>query len=144
MAREPEDGDERREQQQLVGDRVEQLPQLAHFVAAAGEVAVHHVRGARREEDHERDDLGPVALNEGKQRDDRREADAREGEDVGQGPPHRTVPLAQRLQYHLADQLEGVEHAVAARSEEHTSELQSQSNLVCRLLLEKKKKYTKM
>src|SRR5688572_32154554 len=28
-----------------------------------------------------------------------------------------------------------------ARSEEHTSELQSQSNLVCRLLLEKKKKY---
>src|SRR5438270_5362841 len=28
---------------------------------------------------------------------------------------------------------------VAERSEEHTSELQSQSNLVCRLLLEKKK-----
>src|SRR2546430_8848738 len=28
----------------------------------------------------------------------------------------------------------------ATRSEEHTSELQSQSNLVCRLLLEKKKK----
>src|SRR2546427_3494569 len=31
------------------------------------------------------------------------------------------------------------EPADAARSEEHTSELQSQSNLVCRLLLEKKK-----
>src|SRR2546430_4497917 len=30
--------------------------------------------------------------------------------------------------------------AVLPRSEEHTSELQSQSNLVCRLLLEKKKK----
>src|SRR2546430_13569544 len=29
---------------------------------------------------------------------------------------------------------------VGGRSEEHTSELQSQSNLVCRLLLEKKKK----
>src|SRR2546430_16540959 len=29
--------------------------------------------------------------------------------------------------------------AVKFRSEEHTSELQSQSNLVCRLLLEKKK-----
>src|SRR2546427_6977468 len=28
------------------------------------------------------------------------------------------------------------------RSEEHTSELQSQSNLVCRLLLEKKKRHT--
>src|SRR2546430_16264058 len=34
-----------------------------------------------------------------------------------------------------------VEKALAGdRSEEHTSELQSQSNLVCRLLLEKKKK----
>src|SRR2546430_4772539 len=31
--------------------------------------------------------------------------------------------------------------AVSDRSEEHTSELQSQSNLVCRLLLEKKKKH---
>src|SRR2546427_2062548 len=33
-------------------------------------------------------------------------------------------------------------HLKVARSEEHTSELQSQSNLVCRLLLEKKKKST--
>src|SRR2546430_4507369 len=32
---------------------------------------------------------------------------------------------------------------LGARSEEHTSELQSQSNLVCRLLLEKKKTKTK-
>src|SRR3989475_8177714 len=31
---------------------------------------------------------------------------------------------------------------IGPRSEEHTSELQSQSNLVCRLLLEKKKKQT--
>src|SRR2546430_12261962 len=31
-------------------------------------------------------------------------------------------------------------HVQTHRSEEHTSELQSQSNLVCRLLLEKKKK----
>src|SRR5476649_3017792 len=31
----------------------------------------------------------------------------------------------------------------AARSEEHTSELQSHSDLVCRLLLEKKKKHEK-
>src|SRR2546430_10249829 len=35
----------------------------------------------------------------------------------------------------------GVGHEVR-RSEEHTSELQSQSNLVCRLLLEKKKQET--
>src|SRR5688572_32958582 len=34
--------------------------------------------------------------------------------------------------------------AVRCRSEEHTSELQSQSNLVCRLLLEKKKKIIKI
>src|SRR2546430_16175010 len=33
--------------------------------------------------------------------------------------------------------------AVVRRSEEHTSELQSQSKLVCRLLLEKKKKKIK-
>src|SRR2546430_13502019 len=33
----------------------------------------------------------------------------------------------------------GRRHPAAQRSEEHTSELQSQSNLVCRLLLEKKK-----
>src|SRR2546426_3639909 len=32
----------------------------------------------------------------------------------------------------------------ASRSEEHTSELQSPCNLVCRLLLEKKKKTTKI
>src|SRR2546430_16223251 len=34
----------------------------------------------------------------------------------------------------------GNRDALERRSEEHTSELQSQSNLVCRLLLEKKKK----
>src|SRR2546427_8861309 len=34
----------------------------------------------------------------------------------------------------------GVSVSPKLRSEEHTSELQSQSNLVCRLLLEKKKK----
>src|SRR2546427_8224914 len=35
-------------------------------------------------------------------------------------------------------QVNGGELEAAVRSEEHTSELQSQSNLVCRLLLEKK------
>src|SRR2546430_10978600 len=34
---------------------------------------------------------------------------------------------------------ESDESSLRGRSEEHTSELQSQSNLVCRLLLEKKK-----
>src|SRR2546430_16892308 len=35
---------------------------------------------------------------------------------------------------------EEIRERMRPRSEEHTSELQSQSNLVCRLLLEKKKK----
>src|SRR5438132_13315665 len=38
---------------------------------------------------------------------------------------------------------EGVLELIAYRSEEHTSELQSHSDLVCRLLLEKKKKTKK-
>src|SRR3989454_3270564 len=37
----------------------------------------------------------------------------------------------------------GMKEAEMERSEEHTSELQSPCNLVCRLLLEKKKKKTK-
>src|SRR2546427_5819897 len=37
-----------------------------------------------------------------------------------------------------------LQQALVDRSEEHTSELQSQSNLVCRLLLEKKKKKKKL
>src|SRR5256885_12369689 len=40
---------------------------------------------------------------------------------------------------HLPDG-SGICHIDVARSEEHTSELQSPCNLVCRLLLEKKKK----
>src|SRR2546430_5948355 len=51
--------------------------------------------------------------------------------------------LRRRSLAKLRKQVEPVEHAALARlqrSEEHTSELQSQSNLVCRLLLEKKKK----
>src|SRR5690606_39882655 len=35
---------------------------------------------------------------------------------------------------------QGIKHVKEIRSEEHTSELQSRENLVCRLLLEKKKK----
>src|SRR5438270_2640421 len=40
-------------------------------------------------------------------------------------------------------QVEYISCPYRRRSEEHTSELQSQSNLVCRLLLEKKKKKKK-
>src|SRR2546427_4955699 len=48
---------------------------------------------------------------------------------------HRLAVKAVR-ELHLHD----ADLAQLARSEEHTSELQSQSNLVCRLLLEKKKR----
>src|SRR2546427_9070472 len=47
---------------------------------------------------------------------------------------HAVRLVAQRLLVLLE-----VAHRILVRSEEHTSELQSQSNLVCRLLLEKKK-----
>src|SRR2546427_3614422 len=40
----------------------------------------------------------------------------------------------------MGDPRDGLAKGKIMRSEEHTSELQSQSNLVCRLLLEKKKK----
>src|SRR2546430_4552913 len=43
-------------------------------------------------------------------------------------------------QFDLAGHQNDLDGGPAVRSEEHTSELQSQSNLVCRLLLEKKKK----
>src|SRR2546430_10523758 len=39
---------------------------------------------------------------------------------------------------------QGKDAGSGLRSEEHTSELQSQSNLVCRLLLEKKKNHIRM
>src|SRR2546430_9108700 len=60
-----------------------------------------------------------------------------------QRPERGGVPVAQ---VQIADQplhprvVVVVERPPVQRSEEHTSELQSQSNLVCRLLLEKKKK----
>src|SRR2546430_9784178 len=44
-------------------------------------------------------------------------------------------PLEERIGYKFRNPL----FLAEARSEEHTSELQSQSNLVCRLLLEKKR-----
>src|SRR5688572_32472413 len=54
------------------------------------------------------------------------EPGARQAELSGHPHRHRPQPRVQNV-----------------RSEEHTSELQSQSNLVCRLLLEKKKKKKK-
>src|SRR2546422_10791507 len=58
--------------------------------------------------------------------------------------PPRLNPVASFEGFHCARTVVGQEsgsHTV--RSEEHTSELQSRLHLVCRLLLEKKKKRTK-
>src|SRR2546430_11456574 len=48
-----------------------------------------------------------------------------------------------RRGYHPGGRLLHLLQRLRGRSEEHTSELQSQSNLVCRLLLEKKKTTSK-
>src|SRR5256885_10921533 len=58
------------------------------------------------------------------------------GFDVDMGPLFQTPEECAR------QAIENDVHAVG-RSEEHTSELQSPCNLVCRLLLEKKKKNSK-
>src|SRR2546427_9621373 len=57
----------------------------------------------------------------------------------GQGQRGAAPPHARRLRDARARRARA-QSVVPHRSEEHTSELQSQSNLVCRLLLEKKKK----
>src|SRR2546422_2924117 len=49
------------------------------------------------------------------------------------------LKLAERMEEH-AEELARLETLDTGRSEEHTSELQSRLHLVCRLLLEKKKK----
>src|SRR2546422_7662228 len=67
--------------------------------------------------------------------------------------PPRSTLFPYTTLFRSPDLLEGIERAIAelsrsgleppanvARSEEHTSELQSRLHLVCRLLLEKKKK----
>src|SRR2546430_12588347 len=58
---------------------------------------------------------------------------------VGRGEAVRGLRVAQRLEDFLVPHRVEVDLPRHARSEEHTSELQSQSNIVWRLLLEKKK-----
>src|SRR2546430_12344202 len=59
--------------------------------------------------------------------------------------PARTIEIGHRMTVmHACERRKAAADLFDAgklRSEEHTSELQSQSNLVCRLLLEKKKIY---
>src|SRR5688572_32218231 len=65
---------------------------------------------------------------------------------AGENPVQRALPRDRPMEKQRAQGPERQLHLVMGefdrrviRSEEHTSELQSQSNLVCRLLLEKKK-----
>src|SRR3712207_6880469 len=51
------------------------------------------------------------------------------------------VRRAEAMRHLLPPRPGGVVAALSARSEEHTSELQSRQYLVCRLLLEKKKRH---
>src|SRR5947208_11096112 len=62
------------------------------------------------------------------------EADDAEGLDVGARVQRSPADLLR------AHELRGAEDDAGVRSEEHTSELQSPDHLVCRLLLEKKKR----
>src|SRR2546421_6991010 len=50
------------------------------------------------------------------------------------------VPMLSLDNAFTEEDVQGFDRRIHERSEEHTSELQSRSDLVCRLLLEKKKK----
>src|SRR3954462_9944516 len=54
---------------------------------------------------------------------------------------HDALPISMTwVDFHATDDSDHFSRGHRRRSEEHTSELQSHDNLVCRLLLEKKKK----
>src|SRR5688572_32827005 len=74
--------------------------------------------------------------------DRRRERSHHAAQEIGGSPMASTMTIPYVFRSN-AEQYEGVRPMNIYRSEEHTSELQSQSNLVCRLLLEKKKKNNK-
>src|SRR2546427_1108783 len=78
------------------------------------------------------DQLRQLRLRIGPETRDNAVKGAYQGQDGRQVSPQKSGPTPGTHERHG--------HERAQRSEEHTSELQSQSNLVCRLLLEKKKK----
>src|SRR5260221_2936957 len=57
------------------------------------------------------------------------------------GPAHGQAAVVERRASWMCRPLSRYQAETPSRSEEHTSELQSHSELVCRLLLEKKKKH---
>src|SRR5690242_20777895 len=67
------------------------------------------------------------------------DAEPEEGQARFEIPDHGGTPFEQLASHEIQDAVQSALQQVP-RSEEHTSELQSHVNLVCRLLLEKKKK----
>src|SRR5258706_2193152 len=61
---------------------------------------------------------------------------------IDDSPQVTRADLAALIAVRLAPLLQPARRTAMSRSEEHTSELQSLTNLVCRLLLEKKQRYT--
>src|SRR3712207_8754225 len=83
--------------------------------------------------------VSPDGLDDGVQ--GREAVAADELVDVGQGRSHAAgLGREARRRHPRVDPHDPVREAREPRSEEHTSELQSRQYLVCRLLLEKKKK----
>src|SRR2546422_9815929 len=72
--------------------------------------------------------------------DELREVEQEDGLHLSLGGPRCLRPQAGGAYQQQGRRDSQKRHAIAPRSEEHTSELQSRLHLVCRLLLEKKKK----
>src|SRR5688572_32607378 len=81
-------------------------------------------------------DALPISEEEGRDRRDR-------GRDRARRPGAAQRRAGDRARRQVLPAARHRRHGAARRSEEHTSELQSQSNLVCRLLLEKKNQKNK-
>src|SRR5256885_17198544 len=56
-------------------------------------------------------------------------------------PKFFTISIISRSGHHILTKIDYASSLICGRSEEHTSELQSPCNLVCRLLLENKKSH---
>ena len=90
----PGEADERREDEQAVGGRVEQLPEAAHLVEPAGDEAVDEVGDAR---DHEGEQRRAVVADDEEHEEDRDEQQPDEAEHVRD----RQDPATHRRHGHL-------------------------------------------
>src|SRR2546427_9815366 len=146
----------------VVADPVERPTEPGRGAPQPGELAVRGVEDVRHDEQHDPDEVGP-AVAVGEQvtghdsdqdrpqrhligRDPRgierpRDADPDGPEEPQIGPLLNRLPFMREVALRLHRAPPSGPRGPSSpgpRSEEHTSELQSQSNLVCRLLLEKK------